>query len=57
MKQRLESQGHMKLSGLAGLYAYFIGLTHPWMEPGALAGWLIPSEFMDVNYGKESRTT
>ena len=55
MKQRLESQGHMKLNGLAGLYAYFIGLTHPWMEPGALAGWLIPSEFMDVNYGKGVR--
>ena len=55
MKQRLESQGHMKLNGLAGLYAYFIGLTHPWMEPGALASWLIPSEFMDVNFGKGVR--
>jgi len=40
------------LSGLAGLYCYFMGLSHPWMAPGAIAGWLIPSEFMDVNYGK-----
>lgn len=41
----------MKLSGLAGLYCYFLGLSHPWMTDGAIAGWLVPSEFMDVNYG------
>lgn len=43
---------NMKLSGLAGLYCYFIALTHPWMKKNAIAGWLIPSEFMDVNYGQ-----
>lgn len=43
---------NMKLSGLAGLYCYFMALTHPWMAKNAIAGWLIPSEFMDVNYGK-----
>jgi adenine-specific DNA-methyltransferase len=43
----------MNLSGLAGLYCYFLGLTHRWLAPNALAGWLIPSEFMDVNYGME----
>lgn len=42
----------MKLSGLAGLYCYFLGLSHAWMRKGAVAGWLIPSEFMDVNYGQ-----
>lgn len=41
----------MKLSGLAGLYCHFLGLAHAWMSDGCLAGWLIPSEFMDVNYG------
>lgn len=41
----------MKLDGLAGLYCYFIGLAHAWMETDAIAGWLIPSEFMDVKYG------
>jgi hypothetical protein len=46
----LEVSG-MKLSGLAGLYCHFIGLAHGWMEDGGLAGWLIPSEFMNVNYG------
>ena len=54
-KQRLkvrayESSG-MEINGLAGLYCYFIGLSHTWMAEGGLAGWLVPSEFMDVNYG------
>lgn len=38
-------------SGLAGLYTYFVAFAHPWMADNAIAGWLIPSEFMDVNYG------
>lgn len=42
----------MKLSGLAGLYCHFLLQAHAWMAPGAIAGWLIPSEFMDVNYGR-----
>jgi len=41
----------LHLSGRAGLYAHFITLAHGWMSAGALAGWLVPSEFMDVNYG------
>ena len=43
---------HLALSGLSGLYCYFMGLAHGWMEEGGIAGWLIPSEFMDVNYGR-----
>lgn len=42
----------MKLSGLAGLYCHFLALSHAWMAEGGIAGWLIPSEFMDVNYGQ-----
>lgn len=41
----------IQMAGLAGLYCYFLGLSHAWMEPDGIAGWLIPSEFMDVNYG------
>jgi len=55
-KERLQARAidaaNMKLSGLAGLYCYFMALTHPWMKKNAIAGWLIPSEFMDVNYGQ-----
>lgn len=40
-----------KIAGLAGLYCYFLGLAHAWLAEDGIAGWLIPSEFMDVNYG------
>jgi predicted RNA methylase len=42
----------LSMSGLAGLYSYFIGLAHSWMAEDGIAGWLVPSEFMDVNYGR-----
>lgn len=42
----------VQFSGLAGLYCHFLGLAHAWLSEGGLAGWLIPSEFMDVNYGE-----
>lgn len=54
-KRRLQASaldaGGVPINGLAGLYCYFLLLCDPWMTHGALAGWLIPSEFMDVNYG------
>lgn len=43
----------ISLSGLAGLYCYFILSAHKWLAPKAICGWLIPSEFMDVNYGSK----
>lgn len=43
----------IRLSGLAGLYCHFLLQAHEWLADGGLAGWLIPSEFMDVNYGRE----
>jgi adenine-specific DNA-methyltransferase len=51
---------HLRISGLAGLYCYFLLLADAWLDEGGLAVWLIPSEFMDVNYGtalKEYLTT
>ncbi len=41
----------VEVNGLAGLYVYFLLLATAWMEDGGYAAWLIPSEFMDVNYG------
>lgn len=41
----------VKISGLAGLYCYFLILSTKWLRKGGLSCWLIPSEFMDVNYG------
>ncbi len=42
----------LKPSGLSGLYCYFLLIAHDWLEDNGLAVWLIPSEFMDVNYGE-----
>lgn len=41
----------VEVNGLAGLYVYFLLIATAWMEDGGYAAWLIPSEFMDVNYG------
>jgi hypothetical protein len=54
-KERLQALAYqmagVKVSGLAGLYVYFLILATTWMEDGGYAAWLVPSEFMDVNYG------
>lgn len=50
-KEVLQNTG-IKISGLAGLYCYFLILSEKWLADGALSCWLIPSEFLDVNYGK-----
>lgn len=51
LQHRTRQASGMKVSGLAGLYCHFLGLSHPWMAEDGIGGWLIPSEFMDVNYG------
>ena len=52
LQNATESACGVRITGLAGLYCYFLGLSHVWMQRGGIAGWLIPSEFMDVNYGR-----
>lgn len=54
-KERLRALAYrmagVKVNGLAGLYVYFLLIATAWMEEGGYAAWLVPSEFMDVNYG------
>lgn len=50
--ERVRQELGLQPSGLSGLYCYFMWLAHRWMDKGAIAGWLIPSEFLDVNYGR-----
>ncbi len=42
----------VKISGLSGLYCYFLILSEKWLQNNGVSCWLIPSEFMDVNYGQ-----
>ena len=55
-KQRLQAvvmrETGIRISGLAGLYCYFLILSSRWLRTDGLSCWLIPSEFMDVNYGQ-----
>jgi len=54
-KERLQALAYQMagvgVNGLAGLYVYFVLLATAWMKDGGYAAWLVPSEFMDVNYG------
>ena len=52
LQQRTELACGVRINGLSGLYCYFMGLSHPFMSEGGIAAWLIPSEFMSVNYGR-----
>lgn len=51
LKERTRKISGRQISGLAGLYCHFLLQCHSWMAPKGVACWLIPSEFMDVNYG------
>ena len=52
LQERTREAAGVSLNGLAGLYCYFLCLCHEWLARDGLAAWLIPSEFMDVNYGR-----
>lgn len=43
------------ISGLAGLYCHFMLLSAAWMKHGAIGVWLVPTEWMTVNYGRALR--
>lgn len=53
LRDASQAAGGVRLSGLAGLYCHFMLLSHAWMRPSALGLWLVPSEFLDVNYGEQ----
>jgi adenine-specific DNA-methyltransferase len=55
LQGRVASELQLTSSGLTGLYVYFILLSHSVLADGAIATWLIPSEFLVVNYGRVLR--
>lgn len=58
-KRRLQSlvreRTGMTMSGLAGLYCHFLLCSQAWMKPSGIGVWLIPAEWMSVNYGSVVR--
>lgn len=55
LQRAVARRADVSISGLAGLYCHFLLLSWNWMKPGAVGAWLIPSEWMSVNYGKAVR--
>lgn len=51
LQDLVQKETGLRLSGLSSLYCYFLMLSVKWLEEDGLSCWLIPSEFMDVNYG------
>ncbi|MBF2760187.1 MAG: N-6 DNA methylase [Ectothiorhodospiraceae bacterium AqS1] len=51
-KAAVEQELGLNISGLAGLYCYFLLLADRWLTDDGIGIWLIPSEFMTVNYGE-----
>jgi len=52
LQNLVQRQTGIKISGFAGLYCYFMMLSSTWLKDNGLSCWLVPSEFMDVNYGE-----
>lgn len=55
LQQRVLRELGIQVSGLAGLYVYFILLADRLLHTGAVASWLIPGEFLYTNYGQALR--
>lgn len=55
IKTELERSLDLKISGRADLYMYFILAADAWMTDGAVAAWLIPSEFAVTGAGATLR--
>ena len=53
LKAKSKETTGIQLSGLAGLYCYFMFIAHDWMAKGGIGCWLIPSELLAVNYGRK----
>ena len=55
LRQRASVVSGTRVSAFSGLYVYFLLLSHAWMAPKGIAAWLIPSEFMQTQYGDALR--
>lgn len=53
LRARSEAASGVRPSGYTGLYGHFLLQAHAWLREGGIGVWLIPSEFMDVGYGRE----
>jgi predicted RNA methylase len=55
LQTKIKTNLGLSVSGLSGLYLYFMLLADSLLADDAIASWLVPSEFLVVNYGKALR--
>lgn len=55
LQRLVKDRTGIEISGLAGLYCHFLLLSQSWMAKDGIGVWLIPSEWMSVNYGESLR--
>ena len=49
--QMLGRELNLSINGRSDLFVYFVLSAHSWMQPNAVACWLLPTEFMENQYG------
>ena len=52
LQQFIKHHWRYTISGLAGFYCYFLLYADLWLKEEGISCWLIPNEFLEVNYGK-----
>lgn len=55
LSRKIKDLYNIEVSGLSGLYLYFLILSTQWLVEGGISCWLIPAEFLSVNYGTALR--
>jgi len=55
LQAEVNSRLNIHVSGLSGLYIYYLLLADALLNDGAVGSWLVPSEFLYTNYGKALR--
>lgn len=55
LRERASIMMKTVIDAKAGQYVYFLILSHKWLDNNAIAAWLIPSGFMEAQYGSVLR--
>jgi hypothetical protein len=56
LNERIQLNFGLSFSGLMGLYGYFLALSALWLQDNGISVWLVPNEFLDVNYGEKIKS-
>jgi len=54
-EQTIAAETNLAFLPRSNLYVHFLLAAHRWMAPGAVAAWVIPSEFLSSRYGATVR--